>query len=751
MPVRSRRPGRRPSRSRNLFQPLTWPVAPVIVAAFAWPVDAARAQQTTPLAEVVNSATRTDRRRDEVPATVTVKTAADAQAGGARDLKDLFRNEADLSVRAASPRFGAALGTSGRAGNEGINIRGLEGNQVLLLVDGIRLPGSFTFGAFATGRLDTLAVDSMQTAEVLRGPASTQYGSDGLAGALVLRTAEASDLLKPGQNRAGYVRFGGATVDKSVLASVANAWRGEGWDTLLMASVRSGHEVDTQGENEAPDARRTAPNPVDYRQTSVLAKLGWLPWGATQRFGLTLETVQRRVDTDVISARTAPPTPPAVLPGTAVLDLDARDRSERHRISLQHRYDDLNAPWLQKINTQIYAQDAKMRQFSAEDRNTAADRTRDNTYREQLLGASTQAEANFSTPFAQRVSGGLEWSRNRITAVRDGTVAPFGETFPSKPFPDTRYTLLGAHLQDEIQTGSVAWIPALRWDHFRLAPSTDGYTGEAVTLSDDAITPRLGVVWKALPELALYGQASRGFRAPTPDQVNNGFTNVASGYRSIGNPNLKAERARSVELGLRGQAGPLAWQVAGYDNRYADFISQQQVSGSFTPTDPAIFQYINLAAARIRGAEVRATWQAAPGLQLQAAAARAVGDSEQDGVSSPLLSIEPSKLAVGARWELGNWSARADALHTRAKPSSRIAPPAPPAAPLFAPGAATTLDLGVGWKAAPGITLHAAIDNVFDRTYWRWSDVRGVAANSAVLDAFTAPGRSATLSARFDF
>jgi hemoglobin/transferrin/lactoferrin receptor protein len=164
--------------------------------AWAQPAPPAGPADTTPLAEITTTATRTERRVDAVPGTVTVTTGDDAQARGARDLKDLFRHEVDLSVRAPSPRFGAALGSTGRAGNEGINIRGLEGNQVLLAVDGIRVPLAFSFGAFATGRAEYLSLDTVQTVEVLRGPAGTQFGSDGLAGAVVLQTLEPADLLR---------------------------------------------------------------------------------------------------------------------------------------------------------------------------------------------------------------------------------------------------------------------------------------------------------------------------------------------------------------------------------------------------------------------------------------------------------------------------------------------------------------------------------------------------------------------------
>jgi hemoglobin/transferrin/lactoferrin receptor protein len=47
--------------------------------------------------------------------------------------------------------------------------------------------------------------------------------------------------------------------------------------------------------------------------------------------------------------------------------------------------------------------------------------------------------------------------------------------------------------------------------------------------------------------------------------------------------------------------------------------------------------------------------------------------------------------------------------------------------------------------------LHLALDNVSDETYWRWSDARSLTATSTVKDAFTAPGRSAALAARYSF
>ncbi len=216
-----------------------------------------------PLGEITISATRTARSTEAVPNTVTVHDRQRLRQRDARDLKDLLEQDVDIAVRASTPRFTAAGASSGRAGNEGINIRGLEGNQVLMSLDGIRLPQSFSFGAFASGRVDYLDTELLAGAEVLRGPASTQFGSDGLGGALLLRTLSAEDLLTGGRRQSGFVSAGAASVDRSTKLSAGGAAAFGPWTVLLAGVTRQGHGLRTQGDDESPNAKRTAVNPTD--------------------------------------------------------------------------------------------------------------------------------------------------------------------------------------------------------------------------------------------------------------------------------------------------------------------------------------------------------------------------------------------------------------------------------------------------------------------------------------------------------
>ncbi|RTL17203.1 MAG: TonB-dependent receptor [Burkholderiales bacterium] len=668
------------------------------------------------LPELTNTATRGSRRVDDVPATVSVIKPSAA----ARDLRELLRGEVDLAVRAANPRFTLAGSAVGRAGNEGINIRGLEGNQVLMLVDGIRLPQSFSFGPFATGRSSLLNLEGAQQLEVLRGPASTQFGSDGLAGALALRTLRASDLIKPGQGFGLRAQAAGYSGDAGQGLNLAGAWSRGAWDWLLQGAARRSHELQNKGSVGGEGAARTLPDPLDRERHTLLVKAGYRPSSA-QRLELTLEGVRQRDRFDVLSARSA-----------TTLGLKADDKSRRGRVSLGWTLDDPDAPWLQQASLQLYHQASRVAQYAYENR-SSTDRARDNRYDEALTGLSAQGQWGWA---AQRVTVGLDASRNTVSGLREGFNASAGDTLPSRPFPDTDYRLFGGFVQGEFAAGDWQFVPALRVERFSLKPSATGYSGDIVTLSDGAITPRLGLVWKAAPGWAPYAQWAQGFKAPTPSQVNSGFTNLAQGYKTIGNSRLKAERANSIELGLRGDIDGWRWQLAAFDNRYADFIQQQTVSGSGTTTDPLVFQYVNVDDARIRGLEARLHGQIGRQWRLGLALARSHGDYERAGVRRALDSVEPAKTSVSLRQQLSGWHWEATVLNAQAKSARRVDAKAP-----FLPAGYTVLDLAAAWQITPVWSLQARIDNVTDRRYWRWADVRGLSATGTALDAYTAPGR----------
>ena len=715
------------------------------VAQTASPKVVANNQVVDPsqLSDITVSATRSARKVDDVPSSVSVIAGATIQKEGARSLKEIFRNELDVTVPVGPTRFGVGGAPTGRGGQEGVNIRGLGGNQVLMLDDGIRIPNGFSFGPFSTGRGDFLDIDGLKSVEVLRGPASTQYGSDGLAGAVTFKTLDPSDVLTRGQNVGGFARLGYASIDQAGSGTLAVAGKNEKWQALVLGSYRQGHETDNKANNDAKNIDRTTPNPVDYNNRYLLGK-AILTIDAAQQLGLTIESQRRSQHTEVFSARAAAPVPVRGLTG-----LTTQDTIERDRFSLEHRYNDVNATWIQSAETRLYWQDAKVNQYATEQRNRAPERIRDNTFRTQVVGVATQFQTNLSGWVNQRLSYGLDLSQAHISAMRDGTFAPYGSKFPSRPFPDTTYTLGGAFFQSEIELGAVSVIPGVRFDRYAIDPSTKGYENRALaSLSGQAVTPRIGAVWRLASGFAPYAQLARGFRAPTPEQVNNGFANLASGYTSVGNPGLKPEYADSLEIGFRGKSHGIRYSLAGFENRYQNFISQEVIGGGGRPSNPTIYQYVNLTKAKIQGVVAQFELKVGQRWTVQTGGAYLKGDSQINGVSAPINSVQPFKAMFGLQYDAGEWGGQATVLYSAAKDPSRIAPAR---TSQFASPDYTVLDLGVYWKPSTNLTLNANLNNALDTKYWRWSDVSGLTENSRIADAYTAAGRTVQVSLRYDF
>ncbi|SDI46036.1 TonB-dependent hemoglobin/transferrin/lactoferrin family receptor [Paraburkholderia phenazinium] len=699
---------------------------------------------------VTVTATRTASKSSHTAASVSVITAEDLEEQQAENIKEALRYEPGVTVRRAPYRPTSAATGGGRDGDSSINIRGLEGNRILLMEDGIRLPNSFSFGPLEAGRGDYADIGTLKRIEILRGPASALYGSDGLTGAVNFITKDPEDLLSIyGKKTYFSLRPNYESADRSFGATVQAAVGNDMIQAMVVADGRRGHELDTKGSNNSSGPNRTTANPQDTYSESLLGKLVVKPT-AHDTFKFTAETVKQRIDTNVLSA-VSPPT---------TLALTANDRLERNRYSLDYDFSDESARFFQTAHAQFYYQDASQDQNSYETRGSQPSRTRQNNYSERIIGGSLFAESTFHTGIlTHKLLYGGDGSVDRVTNLRNGTVPGAGEApFPNKAFPDADYRLLGAFLQDQISLGALTVTPGLRFDSYRLSAKTGDplYTGKPVSSSDNALSPRLAVLYEVSPALIPYAQYAHGFRAPSPDQVNNSFANPLYGYTSIGNPNLKPETSDTIEAGLRGKLGtglgPLSYSAAAFTGRYRDFISQQTIAGTGRPTDPLVFQYVNFGKARIHGLEGRAEWFLPKGFSVKAAMAFTKGSVENTGAANqPLNTINPFSAVFGVRYEPSErWFAQTDLLFQAAKKSSDIAPKSCASATCFAPPSSFVVDLRGGYRFSKHVVAYLGVSNLFDRKYWNWSDVRGIADTSSIKDAYTAPGRNVSVSMKID-
>lgn len=703
---------------------------------------------------VVVVATRVPEAATDAPATVDVIPRQAIERTQAQDLRDLFRYEPAVTVSGAYGRFG--LGD--------VRIRGLGGNRVQLQVDGVNVADAFSIGSFANADRDAVDVSILKQAEVLRGPASALYGSDALGGTVRFVTLDPEDLLLGDAEITGRVRAGGATVDDSARLGLTVAAREGAWSWLLHAQTREGHEATTFGDNAAPDATRTASNPSEQRQRALLGKLLY-DLGDGDRLRLTVDGGETEATTAVLSARAD-----TVVFGqrTRVLALDADDRKTRARVSVDgvHALDGAAADTLR---WQWHRQASTTEQDTVEHRASIIANAPVNPTRRERRFDFEQREHGLEL-VAEKALGdagllyGVQLTDTELRQQRDGrsinlttgatSSTIFPDAFPVRDFPLSRTREWGVFAQADLplDDGDLRLVPALRFDHYRLDPEVDAiFAGDnpgfvPVALAARRWSPKLGLVWSFTEAVSLYANAAAGFRAPPYDDANLGFTNVASGYAALPNPDLKPETSRGVDLGLRGEHGPWQWTVTAHATRYRDFIDSRRNVGIDPTTGLLLFQSVNRSRVDTWGGEASARlaldevgWR---GGTLRFAASRTRGvDRTADAW---LASIDPLRAVLGLGWrgDRGGVELVATAAARQRDRSDASA--------FVAPGHAL-LDVVADWDLAPMWRVEAAVFNLADRRVWDAADTAGVPAASTVLDRYTRPGRNAriTLTASF--
>ncbi len=309
------------------------------------------------LPEVVILATRTERSAADVPATTTVLDKDASVFSLATSMRDYARYEPGVSMPYGTGGTGA--GRNSRAGTSSINVRGLDGNRVLMTVDGIRQPDLFNFGgSYNVGR-DYVDVDSLKQVEILKNAASSLYGSDAIGGVVNFTTLDPEDLLATlGKNTAVRLTTRYDTADDSWSNTIATAQRAGQIEYLLLYTRRDGNEIDNRGTLQ--------PDPSSYNVNNALAKLVWNP-STRHRFELAAEYLERSSDNDLVSSRRNPT-------GTTITrSLLLNDDVSRMRFSLEHKYDATGLGLIfDRLQWNVYYQNTNSPEHLVENRDTTA-------------------------------------------------------------------------------------------------------------------------------------------------------------------------------------------------------------------------------------------------------------------------------------------------------------------------------------------------------------------------------------------
>ena len=654
----------------------------------------------------------------------------------------------------------------GRSFTEDLHIRGIHGGAIYL-IDGQRISDSYT----GYGR-DIVDTDLLKKVEIMKGPSSVEYGSDGLAGAISYVTKDPSDLVEGGDR---YLSINASTQqsNKQEKLNFLTAAAGENIEGLLQLVHRG------LNETKIHDGFSLDTNPFEGNQKSLLAKT-IIHSSETTIFSLVADMQEWDGDWIVNTEKGFVyfPAPRAVSSSIG------EDEGSRERINFKIDLSPKNSGLLDTGSFTVFTQDTEQRQLTVQQQvsflngmqaaPTPTMRMSDFEFNQSLKGMTLQA---YKTLIKHQMVYGLDYERTETTRPRmraetnliTGTVSfsVDGENYPNKTFPDSKSVRKALFFNDRINLSDNQILSlGVRYDNYELNTSIDSYflNGNSLgyqikDVGDSETSIKVGYLYDISPDLTFYSQYSEGFRAPDYESANTVFTNFAYRYTVRPNPNLQSETSKSYEIGFRGQQDLGEWKLTLFKNRVKDFINAEAIG--FSPLGLVIYQYDNHEGVEIEGIEFEYSREISQSLYAKFAVAISSGE---DDAGESLAEVDPKEVIIGLDWISSNkkWGMQGLVnLVDSSKDDLKGVPTVGIGHECGTPGnectpRATTsgyglIDIFGFYNHNDNFQLRLSVENLTDKKYIRWASVAELPENDEELDLFGESGRSINASFRYRF
>ena len=568
-------------------------------------------------------------------------------------------------------------------------VRGLVGNQVLVLVDGIRLNNA-TYRLGPNQYLATVDPSTIERIEVVRGAGSVLYGTDALGGVVHVVTR------KPTPREGGWF-LDARSVVKGATGAPEQSARVElegGWGSMAWLG---GVSVKAFGDLRAGGSLGVLA-PSGYDQADADLKVHWAPGS-----GRTLTaTVQRTRQEDVgrfdqVAQR-----------GFASW---AFDPQERWLGSVTY------AQRIASLGIERLSVTTAFQQTREDRRSRRTDSFVDVVERDDVRVFSTSLDVDWRPLAGWRVTSGIDVTSDRVDSSRTDTLVTTGAVTRRRGLyaDDAEAGSAAAFVWGQREYGVLHVEGGARHAAYVVRSSAPAFG--RFTLRSDALVAQGGLSIGVGPWLRPYASVWQGFRAPNIDDVS------ALGSFDFGveapAPDLTPESSVGIEGGLKWRTD--RWSAAGaiYRVGLRDLIERVRGTwlGASSYEGQQVYVRDNVGRGYVRGVELEADLALTPTLRLLGWMTQTFG--EQVSREEPLRRIPPVHGLVGVVWTTsdgGAWvdlrwraAARQDRLATGDLADHRIDP--------TGTAAWQTVALRAGWRATPSLEIVGGLENAFDQAY----------------------------------
>ncbi|NEX75398.1 TonB-dependent hemoglobin/transferrin/lactoferrin family receptor [Aeromonas rivipollensis] len=679
---------------------------------------------------IVVKGQRIEQKLSDVSGSITVITEEELDRQVATELTDVFKNEPGVSV----------TGSAGRPQN--IIIRGMGGNRVLIIKDGVRVSDGFGADDLndKVGRF-SFDLDDVKQIEVAKGAGSSLHGSDAIGGTIVISTKQPEDYLQGQDAYLGGKVLQDGSSDKQKL-SATGAARVLDSEHLLRVSGWQGHET------------------ANYDESRIPADLDGLSASTSSRFPLSDHHLLR-LELDYFEDNAERDQGPREVPQPdgkwQVRQYHEQGSQRTQGGKLGWEASDLGSLLVDQFTWSLYGNHSKnsanKRSLLQNDLLSGYPRYRSerelSTFTEDRFGSELDVRRDLVTgDLAHKLSYGVELERTRHERPVEKLSLEAGVPQPSQsePFSSARTDRAGVWLGDVATLGRWQFTPTLRMDHQWLRPQ-DGNQGENHSWH---LSPSLATSYRVNEQWRSWLSYANGFRAPSYDKVYGNIPHYFAlpPFQIIANTDLKEETSHSFEWGLSGEGESWSIKPALFYNRYYNFIDWREV-GLRLSDGVILRQYRNVAKAETWGAEIAASYWLTQEWELATKLGWVDGEDSQ---GEALRTLTPLEGNTRLSYQTSDWSLGVQADYAAAMdrvPSCGNSLTKSQDACLTSAGW-FSLAMTADWLITDALKVNLKLDNLFDTRYTRYQDVAGLEAGTDA-GLFTQSGRTFSASLRYTF
>jgi outer membrane receptor protein involved in Fe transport len=546
------------------------------------------------LANVVVSASRQQISNLKTPYSVSVFTQKDIEKLASRATPDMLSNIPGVFIQKTNLGGGSAF------------VRGLTGNQTLLIIDGIRFNNS-TFRYGPNQYLNTIDPSIISKVELLKGSGSVQYGSDALTGVVNFFTLQPEFTAQKTFGGQLSARIASQGMELSELLKMTYSSENTGI-VFVGANKQFGDVVRGGGLG--------LQRPTGYNEWDYFGKIRQQLSKAWVLEGLIQTTQQSQV----------PVFHKIQLENFKINEMDLQ-KYQRGYLKAIGQYEN---PIFKKIEFSVSQQTSIEQRKLQKNASTTLRAERDEI---ATMGILADVQSQFSSTWSAH--SGIDYFNDRINSKREdinltnNSIKALRGLYPN----DAGYQYQSIYSIHHLDLDAWQVETGLRF-HQNLASLPDTTLG-LTQVKSSALVYSLGVARAIAQGISLYANTSSGFRAPNMDDL--GSLGIVDFRYELPAFDLKPEYSQNYELGIKISKAKFFQELTLFQTELENLITR--IKTSKVIQSYPVYEKRNVDKAFLRGGEWSGRYELSNSISAKANISYVYGQSVT--LNEPMRRIPP--------------------------------------------------------------------------------------------------------------